>query len=116
MTTAYAPTRAAGCRECPALTHRPAHREHHDRLLTVDVDIDELLALLELAVTWHELDYSESAVMGPAEWLTFAQTHDWTDPERAERAFSMALDIVGRAAVGARSEPALATVIELVRG
>ena len=73
---------------------------HHDRLLTVDVDPDALLALLEIAVTWHELDYSTTDVLGPTAWLTFAQTHTWTHADRAARAFSVAVDIVGRAAAG----------------
>lgn len=109
MTTAYAPTHTACRRSCPAL-----NQAHHDRLLTVDVDVDELLALLEMAVTWYELDYSDHPVVGPAEWAAFAQTHDWTYPERAEQAFNLALDIVGRAAAGA--PPALAAVLDLTRG
>ena len=111
MTAAH--VRTMCCRDCPAATR---HAAHHDRLLTVDVDVDELLALLELAVTWHELDYSESDVVGPSAWLTFAQTHEWADPERAERAFSLAVDIVGRRVAGPPPELALATVIDLVRG
>jgi len=39
--------------------------EHHDRLLAVDTDADALLELLEIAVTWHELDYSDAEVAGP---------------------------------------------------
>lgn len=111
MTAAH--VRTLCCRECPAAAE---HAAHHDRLLTVDVDPDELLALLEMAVTWHELDYSEHPVVGPAAWLTFAQTHRWTHPERAERAFSLAVDIVGRRSTGSDPEPGLATVIDLVRG
>lgn len=108
---------------CPDHRGRQARSEgaprgitHHDRLLTVDVDVDELLALLEMAVTWHELDYSDCDVVGPAAWLTFAENHRWTHPERAERAFSLAVDIVGRGTSGAPPRPALATVIDLVRG
>lgn len=111
MTAAHA--RTLCCHECPAATE---YAVHHDRLLTVDVDPDELLALLEMAVTWHELDYGELPVLGPAAWLTFAETHRWTYPERAERAFSLAVDIVGRRSASPSPEPELATVIDLVRG
>ncbi|MGE3285054.1 MAG: hypothetical protein AB7J32_02990 [Pseudonocardia sp.] len=90
MTTAHVP--AGFCTQCGALA-----REHHDRLLAVDVDPEELLALLELAVTWHELDYSTTPVLGPDAWADFAACHTWRDPQRAERAFSLALDIAGRA-------------------
>lgn len=110
MTAAH--VRTACCRDCPAAT---THAAHHDRLLLVDVDVDELLALIEMAVTWHELEYSDQQVIGPVAWQTFAQTHSWTDPERAERAFSMALDIVGRTLVEPATPPTLARVIELVR-
>lgn len=107
MTAAHA--RTLCCRDRPG-----RHGDHHDRLLTVDTDTDELLALLEMAVTWHELDYSECDVVGPPAWSTFAQNHAWTHPERAERAFSLAVDIVGRGIAGP-AEPVLATVIGLVR-
>ncbi|GEL20144.1 hypothetical protein [Pseudonocardia asaccharolytica] len=117
MTVAHAPSRLTTCRgECRAAARYP---EHHDLLLSVDTDIDALLALIELAVTWHELDYSDCPVVGPADWAGFAAAHGWTFPERAERAFSLALDIVGRRLVGPPPEPAgpgLATVIDLVRG
>jgi hypothetical protein len=110
MTAAHARTMC--CRDCPAA---PEQAEHHDLLLTVDVNAEALLALLEMAVTWHELDYSESPVVGPAAWLTFVESHDWADPELAERVFNLAVDIVGRRVAGAPSEPALAAVIDLVR-
>ncbi|HEX4253029.1 MAG TPA: hypothetical protein VH008_34525 [Pseudonocardia sp.] len=91
--------------------------EHHDRLLAVDTDPDAVLELLEIAVTWHELDYSDSEVAGPGDWLTFAGEHSWSDPERAERVLSLAVDIVGRGSVPpvAGDSGALAEVIELVR-
>ena len=91
--------------------------EHHDRLLAVDTDPDALLELLEIAVTWHELDYSDSEVAGPGDWLTFAGEHSWSDPDRADRVFSLAVDIVGRGSVGPvpGRGGALAEVIELVR-
>lgn len=91
--------------------------EHHDRLLAVDTDADALLELLEIAVTWHELDYSDAEVAGPGDWLRFAGEHSWSLPERAERVFSLAVDIVGRGSVAPVPGvgPALAEVIELVR-
>lgn len=106
MTAAHA--RTTCCRDSAAA-------EHHDLLLTVDVDPDALLALLEMAVTWHELDYGDCDVVGPQSWSSFAQTHHWTHPERAERAFSLAADIVGREVAGPAPEQALARVIDLVR-
>lgn len=97
------------CADCP---HADCPtRAHHDRLLTVDTDAGELLALLELAVTWHELDYSGGRVVGPEAWPAFATRHRWRDPQRAERAFSLALDIVGRARPAAQP----AEVLRLVR-
>ena len=110
MTAAHA--RTTCCCDCAATAELVAH---HHRLLLVDVNVDELLALMEMALTWHELDYSSCDVLGPQHWLTFAQRHSWTHPERAESAFSLAVDIVGRSSVGP-AEPVLATVIELVRG
>jgi hypothetical protein len=77
----------------------PGLQAHHDRLLTVETDPDELLDLLELAVTWGELDYSGATLLGPSCWLEFARCHDWQHPERALRVFSLATDMA------ARSEP-----------
>ncbi|MGQ0572770.1 MAG: hypothetical protein ACT4RN_01055 [Pseudonocardia sp.] len=105
MTAAHVPT--GHCTQCGV-----PDREHHDRLLTVDVDPDELLALLELAVTWHELDYGSARVVGPAAWGEFAAQHSWHVPERAERAFSLALDIVGRSRTAAPAR--FVEVLELV--
>ncbi len=87
---------------------------HHDRLLRVDVDVDALLELLEMAVTWHELDYGPCAVVGPAAWSTFVEDHEWTRRDRAEQAFALAVDIVGRGAAGAPPVVPLAPVISLV--
>lgn len=109
MTAAHA--RALCCHDCPAAA---THAAHHDRLLLVDMDADELLALLEMAVTWHELDYSDADVVGPAGWQTFAELHSWTHPDRAQRAFSLALDIVGHTIQEPAAEPEPARVIQLV--
>lgn len=114
MTIAHARPRITCCRRRCAVAAR--HPEHHDRLLGVDSDPDALLELLEIAVTWHELDYTDAGVVDPADWLDFAGAHRWQYPDRAERAFSLALDIVGRACVDARATDELAEVIELVRG
>jgi hypothetical protein len=102
---------------CPGCAATPEQAAHHDRLLRIDVDPGQLLALFEMAVTWYELDYSRCDVLSPTDWAGFAERHSWAHPERAEAAFSLALDIVGRS-VGAPVEPApaLATVLELVRG
>jgi hypothetical protein len=118
MTTAYAPLRLSCCRgECDVAIR---HRAHHDRLLAVDTDAEALLDLLEIAVTWHELDYSEADLAAPEHWLTFAEQHAWADPDRAARIFSLAVDIVGRQATGPPPElsrdPSLAQVIQLVQG
>jgi hypothetical protein len=81
----------AGCRVDPSL------RRHHDRLLAVESDVDELLELIELAVTWGELNYCGVSVVPPGQWLEFAACHKWRDPERAARIFSVATDIALRA-------------------
>lgn len=111
MTAAHVRTLCS--RDCSAGAE---HAAHHDALLSVDVDAEAMLALLEMAVTWHELDYSECGVLGPAAWLTFAQAHRWADPERAERVFSLAVDIVGRGTAPTSPQPALGAVLDLVRG
>jgi hypothetical protein len=112
MTTARALVRSPRCQVwCTSAVLYPVH---HDRLLDVDVDPDAQLELLEIAVSWHELDYSTEPVVGPSEWLTFAARHRWTATERAVRVFSLAVDIVGRSTAGLVA-PDLAEVLELVR-
>lgn len=114
MTTAQVPMPVTCRRDwCRAAVRHPAH---HDRLLTVDTSVDALLELLEIAITWHELDYSETPVVGPQDWLAFADEHVWRYPDRASRAFSLAVDIVGRRCGEPVSGPALADVIQLVQG
>jgi hypothetical protein len=66
---------------------------HHHRLLTVLSDPDVLLDLFELAVTWAELDYSSRTVIPPHQWMSFHDSHQWSDPRRAERIFSIATDV-----------------------
>lgn len=90
------PLRLVTCRDaCPG----GPGRAHHDRLLSVDTDPAVLLELMELAVTWHELDYSGAAVVPPEQWERFAERHVWEWPERADSAFTLALDIVRRGAI-----------------
>ncbi len=113
MTTAQVPVHLT-CRRgrCRAAVRHPAH---HDRLLTVDTNVDALLELIEIAVTWHELDYSGTPLVGPQDWAAFADEHAWRYPDQASRAFSLAIDIVGRRATGAVPERPFAKVIELVQ-
>ena len=54
-------------------------RSHHDRLLRVEADQDEVVELLELAVTWSELDYSGAQVVPPERWDDFALAHVESD-------------------------------------
>jgi hypothetical protein len=95
--TATLPLDTAGCR----CADRRRHAPHHDRLLLVETDFDELLELLELAVTWHELDYSDAAVVPPERWTEFVTAHVWRDQDRMERLFGLAADIALRSAPGA---------------
>lgn len=68
--------------------------EHHDQLLTVDQSLDQAMALMELAVTWGEIDYSETALIPPSRWSDFVACHHWPVQDRAQRVFSLALDAV----------------------
>lgn len=113
MTTARFPMHLPGCRGRCA--HAGSHPEHHDRLLAVDTDVEALLELLEVAVTWHELDYSESSVVPPRHWARFLDRHIWRQPEVAERAFRLAEDIV-RCRGELSSEGRPADVVRLVVG
>jgi hypothetical protein len=69
------------------------HREHHDRLLQLGTEAEVFLELMELAVTWGELDYSESSVIAPNRWLEFVDAHIWADGEKVERMVSLATDV-----------------------
>lgn len=62
----------------------------------MDSDIDEMLELMELAVTWGELDYSGELVIPPTQWLDFLDRHEWRDADRAVRIFTLATDIALR--------------------
>lgn len=85
-------TRRCGC------GHDGGIPVHHDRLLRVEDDTDELVDLLELAVTWQELDYSGWDVVPPDRWVEFADTHRWRDAARVERLFGLAADVALRGA------------------
>ncbi|MBW0117861.1 hypothetical protein [Pseudonocardia abyssalis] len=93
-------TRAAAC--TGGCSVDPALRAHHDRLLTVEHDADEMIELMELAVTWGELEYDDQPLVGPDQWVEFAATHIWVDAERAERIFSLASDIAARSTARVR--------------
>lgn len=69
------------------------HAEHHERLLRLGTDADVFLELMELAVTWGELDYSESPVIPPNRWLEFVDSHIWADGAKVERMVSLAMDV-----------------------
>jgi hypothetical protein len=83
--------RGAGC--AGRCGFRGATHVHHDRLLSVDHNPDEVLELMELAVTWGELDYTGAPLVPPERWLDFVEAHAWHDRDRAERVFSLAYDI-----------------------
>lgn len=71
---------------------------HHDQLLMVDQDIEQAMSLIELAVTWGELDYSRAPLIGPSQWPAFVATHRWQDRDRAERLFGLAIDAASHSA------------------
>lgn len=113
MTAAvHAPLRLVTCRDaCPI----GPNRAHHDRLLAVDTDLDVALELMELAVTWYELEHPHDALVGPAAWETFAQRHLWARPERAEQVFLLAVDIAAKGAPRSRATGRL-TMLDVVSG
>ncbi|MGH8961980.1 MAG: hypothetical protein ACRDWT_12470 [Jatrophihabitantaceae bacterium] len=68
-------------------------KAHHDRLLAVDQNVEEVMELFELAVTWGELDYSAQHLIAPSLWSAFVAAHRWRDADRAERIFGLATDV-----------------------
>lgn len=84
--------RRSGCSD--ACSFGDAAEWHHARLRTLEGDQDALLEFFELAVTWHELDYSTTNLIPPDKWLAFVECHRWANPARVERIFSLATDIV----------------------
>ena len=89
VTTTFAPRATAVCR-CRFASAAPTH---HALLQRAPTEMAAALELVELAVTWNELDYSQQDVIPPTDWLDFAADHDWDDPDTAERLFSAAVDI-----------------------
>jgi hypothetical protein len=80
----------------PDVCHCPFARAapvHHDALLRVEHDLGALLSLLELAVTWHELDYADESVVPPCDWADFAANHIWRNAATVDRIFGLAVDI-----------------------
>lgn len=75
---------------------------HHRRLTAIEFDQDALLELIELAVTWPELEYADTRTIPPDRWLDFVGSHDWADPERVERIFNLAFDVAMAATRAAR--------------
>ncbi len=49
--------------------------------------MESLTSIVEMAVTWDELDYSDCELIKPAEWLAFVDCHEWTDADRVLRFF-----------------------------
>lgn len=65
---------------CEFYRNAPAH---HDQLLGLEYfDFAAITSVLEYAATWGELDYSGRRLIAPTEWLAFATSHEWDDPER----------------------------------
>ncbi len=100
----------------PALCSRSCQfrgrtKAHHDRLLRVDRDSGEVLNLIELAVTWGELEYADRGVIPPSRWLEFAQAHRWQDADQAERILALATDVAMGSMRVARDRSASATAL-----
>jgi hypothetical protein len=98
-----ASVRAPGCRGACGFVSAAAW--HHRRLVTIESDPEVLLELLELAVTWPELEYSETPTIAPEDWMSFVESHRWADPDRVERLFSVATDIARTAVRATRPGP-----------
>ena len=105
MTTSTTPTATPtvtpAAPASPALCHTTCTfarltREHHDRLRAIEADVDGLLDLFELALTWAELDYSRATLISPAQWSAFVDCHEWRDPEKVRRIFDLATDVALR--------------------
>ena len=97
------PIQSSQCRETCAF--EAATQWHHRRLMTIESDQDVLLELIELAVTWPELEYSETPTIAPEQWIPFFESHGWADPDRVERIFSVATDIATTATRACRRRP-----------
>ena len=71
-------------------------REHHDELLRAPTELAAAVALLEIATSWGEIDYSTEALIPPADWLSFVAEHTWLNPDLAQRLFGVAVDVARR--------------------
>ncbi|GAC1388786.1 MAG: hypothetical protein NVSMB4_14940 [Acidimicrobiales bacterium] len=70
-----------------------AFPDHHDRLLQLEGDgIYGATELIELALTWDELDYSDQALIGPDDWAAFVSAHHWHDATAVAELIEVALD------------------------
>jgi hypothetical protein len=92
-----------GCRD--TCVFDAATEWHHRRLMTIESDQDVVLELIEVAVTWPELEYSETPTIAPEHWTTFVENHHWADQDRVERIFSLATDIAWNAMRASRQRP-----------
>ena len=90
-------------RPCPC-PFADAAPDHHDRLLRAPMDVSMALELIELAVTWAELDYSAETLIAPGDWRAFVAWHDWVDRDTAERIFDVAVDVARARTAASRSE------------
>lgn len=59
-------------------------------------DLTAALDLVELAITWSELDYSHEEVIPPCDWLAFAAEHGWDDDDIGGRLLAAAAEIALR--------------------
>lgn len=76
--------------------------DHHERMLQLESDgIYGVTELIELALTWDELDYSDTPVIPPDEWDAFVANHQWRDPTAVAEVVVVALDCLrrGRASI-----------------
>lgn len=97
--------RQSGCRD--TCSFDAGAEWHHARLRTLENDQDALLEFLELAITWHELEYSRAALIPPDQWMAFVESHRWTSPARVERIFSLATDVFMTAERATRTRPGI---------
>lgn len=47
-----------------------------------NASFDVITSIVEMAVTWHELDYSERDLIDPGRWLDLVEAHQWVDKTR----------------------------------
>jgi hypothetical protein len=102
--TAPVPAHLVGCRASCAFGE--ATERHHRRLKAIEHDPEAVLELMELAITWTELEYSEADTIPPEDWRAFVDSHRWADLDHVERIFRLATDIVRaatRPSVGQRT-------------